>query len=729
MKLVNFLLITACLATLTACGGEGATNDYMGDGSAQNTTRRIIQVTVASDGTLNYTGNGEFEGFAISASNPALAGRTIYIEKAESEYIVDEYVSFSSRYAVRFTLEESDPPSTDLYDAGVALPFSRPMMTTEGGTPEEVLVCGIANETVHPFSSSLMDRDRVQAEANIPMVFFSGYLNSVVIPETTGTIRITGRSYKAANEAGEYLTDSNGVNHPDTARGTDHVQPGERVMLAVNQEAFGESVTSSSWSLSAPAGSLSVLAEDDDHRSFIPDTAGFYDVTLEIEGINGKRSEETITIVAQNYSFIESEGNATCLSSCHDGGMASSKSEDRYGRQIHRDIVTPWSATAHSNAFTTIATITQSACLKCHSTGFLFADRDLNGIDDYVTASGFDDTITDWAAPAATGSPHLQGVTCEACHGPGSGDGNFSQSHYSETSITSDMCLSCHDQDGRSMHFFVYSDTHDNAHTLAGGNAAKNAECFKCHTGEGMMSRIFDADITPSNTTSVTGIGCPVCHDPHGEGDNDSQLRITGTFDIPLASGDLTVNAGKSLICYNCHNADAELPYVGTIPHNSQVEMLSGVGGYDYGENLSAVNGPHSMLVCNDCHMSHEDGTTHDMNMTVSAPGRIATCQASPCHTAAPPELSDGHYGMNGKPAGVRAGIRQLAHAINAKAGLPARSAIRAVYSANSEELVTALNRAAYNHNFILSDRSSGFHNPVYAEKLIELSLEDLGRH
>lgn len=743
MKSVKRLLLTFCFVALTACSSGDNTNNDENDDEHHGGDRLITIAVVDPAGTLSYTGHDEFEGFALFAFNPELAGRMIYIEKTESAYLMDGYLSLSSNYDVRFTKGRGSGKgkSAELYDVSVTVPFSRSMLETEGGTETDVIVCGLKDGAVSAFTTLSAGTGRVQADATMPYSFFSGYLKTAIASETPGIIKIAGRSYRAAEEAGRYLTDPNGVDHPDTARGINYVQPGEAVLLAVNQEAFGESINSSNWSLQVPQGSSAVLAEEGDYRAFIPDMEGEYGVTLELDGINGKRSDETLIITARNYRSAMPGGESNCLYACHDGSMASSGSRDKYGRQILRDIATPWNTTAHAGAFEKIAEVTYSGCLKCHATGFLFADRDQNGTDEYIEASGFDDTITDWAAPAATGSAHLKGVTCEACHGP-AGEGG--SSHYANTPISSDMCLACHDQESRSIHFFENSDAHENTHTAAGGNVVKNAECFKCHTGEGIMSRLFDAGITPSTTASVTGIGCPVCHDPHGERDNaagggghgggndeersDPQLRITGTFNIRLASGDFRVDADTALICYYCHNADTQLPAVGAIPHNSQVEMFNGVGGYDYGQNLSAVQGNHGMLDCNYCHMSHQDGTTHNMNMAVNASARIASCQSSPCHAATPPEFSNGHYDMNGNLSGVRAGFRQLADAINAKAGFPPGSAIRAVYSADSEELTVALNRAAYNYNFILSDRSSGFHNPVYAERLIGLSLEDLSR-
>lgn len=710
MKSVKFLIIAACLFALTACLSGGSAK-----GPVDSDTRVMTEVAVASDGSISYTGSGNFEGFSFTANVPALAGRTVYIEKSDSSYTVGSYTSVSDLYSVRLTKDEAANVTT-FYSVNVTVPYSSSQLANAGGTAGSVKLCSLVDGAPIANTTTVGAGAYVSANATFPMSFFAGFKKTVAVSDGAGIIKLQNVSYA---EASDTIADPKGTLHPDTVRGITHVQQGEKVVLGVSETNFGETVASSSWSVtSKPSGSAAALTQDGSDMMLLPDVAGVYKVTLNLTGINGKTASETVSIVSQNYSYNAVTGDATCMSICHDGSASTSEAVDKYGRLFFRDIVSIWGASAHANAFTPVAAETDTSCFQCHTTGFNFADRDNNGTDDHPEADGYDDSITDWNTPSG-GDLHLRGVACEACHGPGMGaEGNFFDVHYSKTTLGSGVCLSCHEMGSITGHHFDYKNTHDMSGTLAGGNVAKNEACFKCHTGEGAMGVIFDKDVAPSDTDTVSGIGCPVCHDPHGETANAHQLRTAGSVTVGTASA----SAGNAKVCYNCHNADTSLPAVGTIPHNSSAEMLNGVGGYTYG--TSTGSSAHH-VACIDCHMKKQDGTTHNMVMTEDVSERIDYCTAS-CHSAADLTFGGGHYDMQGKAAAVRTKVDQLQAAINAKAGTASDSAIRASYTTGNDTLDAALNRAAYNYNFILSDKSSGFHNPDYAETLIDLSLADL---
>jgi rubredoxin len=723
MKSVKILFIILSLVILTACGGGGSSKD-----SVDDDTRVMAEAVVAPDGTLLYTGSGSFAGFSISAVVPDLAGKTVYIEKTDSPYSINGYVSLSSMFSVRFSDEMDNSVPAELYNAEITLPYSQSIFDSEGAETEEVKLCAVVNGSPLPYTTGHSGYS-VSADADIPFSLFAGFLKEADIPQAPQTILLKGRSYKDASDQAQFIDDKNGNAHPDVIRGIRYIQVGEKASVAVNEEAFGEPALVAAWTLtSKPEGSQSFLETDGLTKGFTPDKTGRYALTLELEGINGKTSSETMDIYALNYSYSSSTGKASCFT-CHSGDLNIEGYNDKYGREILRDIASLWGETAHSEAFAPVSGEADTTCLACHSTGFFYADRNGDGNDDSPATQGFDDTITDWDSPAATGSSHLQNVTCEACHGPSAGaSGSFTNTHYKNTPLSSGVCLTCHYHGDMEGHFFDYSDAHDNSYTLAGGNVAQNAPCFKCHTGEGMMGRIFSVDISPSNTETVTGISCSVCHDPHGEGGNDAQLRITGNYTIQLETGAYTAPAGKGLLCYSCHNADTTLPAVGSIPHNSQAEMLQGVGGYNYDEDLGSYKSVHGQIqtTCPDCHMNREEGITHSLLMDDAPEKRIGAC-VEKCHfIVETPVFVNGHYDYQGRIAPVRAMIESLKTEINLKAGLPEGTAVKAEYTASSEALSEALNRAAYNYNFILSDRSGGFHNPDYTEKLIEMSLADL---
>lgn len=729
MKFIKFLLIALSLFTLTAClsGGSGPKSGVDDD------TRIMDSLTVSEDGTVSYIGLGEFEGFELEAVVPSLAGRTLYIEKSDSDYFLDGYISVSSKFSVRLTDEASETDSYGVYTADITIPYSASLLTAEDGSSGDIEICANADGSVLAFETAAGEGTYVSGTVSFPYDFFAGISteSGEDDDDVTGIIQLKGKSYKDASDDMEFLRDHEGVDMPDVIRGTRRVQPGERVLLGINWPKFGEEVSTDVWELySVPAGSASILAPDGDYQTFTPDMPGIYKVSVRVTGINGKIQDDRLEIYALNYSYNAAVSGASCAL-CHDGSFASPDGADEYDRITLRDMVTPWSASAHGSAFTPIAASTDTSCFQCHTTGFFYADRDSDGTDEYSAASGYDDSIADWNNPATSGDDHLKGVTCEACHGPYEATGvSFTETHFFSAPLSSEVCLTCHEHEGVSGHFFEFSTAHENAHTLAGGNVVKNAECFTCHSAEGVMSKIYDAGITMTESETVTGIGCAVCHDPHGESGNNAQLRISGDYEIELTTGTYTADAGDGLICYQCHNADTTLPAVGTILHNSQAEMIQGVGGYTYGTGVNGEQARHIELgmTCNDCHMSREEGTTHNMLMTEDGDARVEACKDA-CHSISSLVYEDGYYDMGGQTADVRAMLEELREKINEKAGLPAGSNISASYSAGTDALEEALNNAAYNYNFIISDKSNGFHNPDYAEALIQLSLSDLNNY
>lgn len=677
MKILKFIFIAVFFVSLSACVGGGSAKSSIDDD-----TRVMDEFTVPASGNVTYTGSGDFEGFNLTVNNTGLAGRTIYVEKIEPAYTIDGYTALSDIYAVRLTDSASDI-GDEVYSASITTPYNTAILANAGGAGGDVKVCSVSSGTVTKYTTTPGSGSYVSSSVVFPGRFFSGFTDSAELNEASGNILFKGISYA---DAADTITDPSGTAHPDVVRGIRFIQPGEKAVLGINEEAFDDEVLTYLWSISSkPAGSSSTLTAVDDDVILIPDTAGIYYIELTLNGVNGYTETETLGVVAQNYSYSTSANDAVCFDSCHDGSI-NSDANDQYGREILRDLVSPWIGSAHASAFTSVAAETDSTCFKCHTTGFLFADRDSDDTDEYASANGYDDTIANWAAPAG-GDDHLKGVTCEACHAPGTGAaGTFAQKHYSDTPITSDVCLSCHANGTVAGHSFEYSTVHDNAHTLAGGNVARNVACFECHTGQGALSNFYDADIAPADTGGVSGVGCAVCHDPHDENGYNASLRLSGDYNFPTSSGSRTADAGDSRACYECHSTDYVLPAVGSVPHNSQAEMAEGLGGYTYGTVISDRKSIHTDLGvgCIDCHMVKQSGSTHDFLMANGSADRIAACDDT-CHSfISSPVFEDGHYDYEGKISAVRAKIDQLKETINEKAGLPLSTAVKADYSAGT---------------------------------------------
>jgi hypothetical protein len=91
----------------------------------------------------------------------------------------------------------------------------------------------------------------------------------------------------------------------------------------------------------------------------------------------------------------------------------------------HLEIFREWATSRHARAYTILKKANQDynpECLPCHTTG-------------YALSSGF-------SSPKRT--PHLKGVQCESCHGPGN---RHRQSGNITASPGETVCLPCHNQE------------------------------------------------------------------------------------------------------------------------------------------------------------------------------------------------------------------------------------------------------------------------------------------
>jgi peroxiredoxin len=248
----------------------------------------------------------------------------------------------------------------------------------------------------------------------------------------------------------------------------------------------------------------------------------------------------------------------------------------------HRDQHSTWLLTKHSSAYETLlehGSDRDAECVKCHVVGF-------------GQKGGFD---------LEQRQDHLRGVQCENCHGRGGPHQSpeFAKAGFEKT------CLGCHDPE-HSLHFvfaerlplvshaanaqfaslsveerrallqkrgkrdrqlFEKSDyvgsqacqsCHGKEHklwsesaharafaTLGAKNAAKNADCQKCHT-----TGFGEATGFPAGGAALQGVGCESCHGP-GKRHVDAQGKTPGTI---LALTDKCDSCAISLICGKCHD-------------------------------------------------------------------------------------------------------------------------------------------------------------------------------
>ncbi|HBF13059.1 MAG TPA: hypothetical protein DDW49_06695 [Deltaproteobacteria bacterium] len=196
---------------------------------------------------------------------------------------------------------------------------------------------------------------------------------------------------------------------------------------------------------------------------------------------------------------------------------------------------------------------------QLHTVGFN-KNADNNGFDDLVSDNAFvfptsgltyADFTTNHSAVAK-----LANVQCENCHGPGSqhaGDPLRIANSFAQNGV----CAQCHIQE---------DEWKNSAHNMTGvvhgsGNYqnswVSSTGCVRCHNTKGFVSYLEEGEEglgdMRSDTGSFPGITCAGCHNPH-DATNPQQLRLEGN--VTMIADGLTVDAGKSAVCYTCHDGN-----------------------------------------------------------------------------------------------------------------------------------------------------------------------------
>lgn len=707
------------------------------DSSTSGSTS-VKELTISENGDLSYEGSGEFAGFSIEINNSNQPGAKVRIEKKDAPGSKGGYQALSDAYEI--TLPDLSGKSLT---ASISVPYNETLFQRAGISANRISLLAIRGDSLNKFSTQQTGNDNiVKGYTYFPSTVYAGYKKEVVLPEEKRFIKLKSYSYNSAVSAADDFLDKKLSKIYDTVGGIPNVQPYERVLFSIDESALSSSVVSADWSVvSKPSGSSALLQNTGigNDSQLIPDEFGRYEISADVTLADGSSKSESITINATGYSFNSETGNFVCDSQCHNGSLGVWK--DIYGRNLIRDVMGEWNSSAHGNAFQSVSAESNTLCFDCHTTGYFYPDRNDNGEDDFPKAYGYDDLMSDWNNPASDqGNAHLRGVTCEACHGPsyvydnGVNSGTFA-AHPQSFSLDSGVCLKCHASVSSAGHVFKYKDIHEQSHKVLNTSFLEMKQCFSCHTGQGYLSKLENADTSAADFQKISGIGCPVCHDPHGGSGNDYQLRKSGQFTINLDSSDKEVTAGVAAMCYDCHSSGLSLPEVGTNLHNTQAEMLEGVGGYEYGgiDNTS-MHGGYISDKCVGCHMmtleksSFDNITNHEFSMQYSVDKRIQRCNNSPCHATTGLNIPAGDYDYKGRLTEISGMLTDLQNAINAKAGLQTGSAVNTDYSSRglSAGLTDALNKAAYNYFFVKNDRSSGAHNYKYAKALLQASLDNL---
>lgn len=364
-----------------------------------------------------------------------------------------------------------------------------------------------------------------------------------------------------------YLTDNDAEIH--TSSGLPSIGVGTRAYLSgptrspYTAGANAGVISDWSWSLELPEGSSAVFADTGTTTSslqfpyFIPDVSGLYTVSYASTALSavGVTTSGSISINVSTYTGIGNVGGATPVApecaNCHDGSVQSDK-------------VTGYLTTAHASIFEdNVAPYSALApapyLWEFHSTGY-HTDADSNGFDDLASdanftfpASGM--TFAEFLRAEPTAAK-LANVQCESCHGPGA-DHQGSPLRTSFSASQFGVCGQCHTQEGS------WVNGRHNVADASHQSSWLGANCARCHSAPGFaqyVGLLADGETelvageeveAQTETGAHMGVACAGCHDPH-DATNPAQLRRYGEV-IQIIDGG-TVDAGKSAVCYTCHD-------------------------------------------------------------------------------------------------------------------------------------------------------------------------------
>ena len=458
---------------------------------------------------------------------------------------------------------------------------------------------------------------------------------------------------RVATESGKFyyslvnITDSTGEAAVETfaaiGTGIDTVPVGVPVLLRSKTEA------AYNWAFGAVPGGSALIALNDPTTQiadFTPDVPGLYTVTVGTWSLNIYADTWEGVIVGKNAKG-RPVADAACTG-CHNDVIAPDK-------------FTPWSNSGHAEILTQnindpAGHWTVAGCAPCHSVGFnLLATN--GGFDEFasLTTTG---TSTIWAF-SGHGDPNqwanmlanypntarLANIQCENCHGPQATDVSHMTSTVNKTvtggprtTMSADVCGSCHGEPPRHARFQQWEDSGHGNHELAVAEGVSgvnvNANCGGCHSGQGFIRFLKQLQAgNPLRTLASFSLSanevvpqtCQTCHDPHIQGTqsgvpNTANLRITDNTP-KLPGGFQATGVGRGAICIVCHNSrnggsgnDAFLhqdgdPVFGSLtsysgPHEAnQGDVFLGYNAYFVGSGN--YRSPHANIVdtCPKCHM------------------------------------------------------------------------------------------------------------------------------
>jgi hypothetical protein len=269
------------------------------------------------------------------------------------------------------------------------------------------------------------------------------------------------------------------------------------------------------------------------------------------------------------------------------------------------------------------------------------------------------------------------------------------------------------------------------------------------------------AEASYAGSAKVAAVTCVTCHsvtdatDPHRTGlaytDGSFPLRVPSgpndpayiekSPDASAYAGTSVGNLGPSNACIWCHKSRKDVTHYITAsntitsaywgPHEGpQADVYSGMGGYQYADQVYGTSTHQQKLACVDCHMPGVEANQKAPDHSFYA--RVSAC--TQCHADAK------NFDISGGQSSVRAAIAELQGALNnagllTRAGPPyevltAAQLTDGQYTLdlprpgagpnNGPTVLTADQAGAlYNYFIVVRGGASGVHNPKYVKQLI----------
>ncbi|MDI3280257.1 MAG: ammonia-forming cytochrome c nitrite reductase subunit c552 [Bacillota bacterium] len=232
------------------------------------------------------------------------------------------------------------------------------------------------------------------------------------------------------------------------------------------------------------------------------------------------------------------------------------------------------------------------------------------------------------------------------------------------------------------------------------GRAGAGEQCLPCHGAEAFLAELKKDARRPALEQAQHGVNCLVCHTAHEErtdpADRSQILRLA-----------------PDRLCATCHAL--ERVDLDRRPHHNQQQMYGGGGALNGGRFPSPM--AQLGVTCAHCHLP------------VKLPAGEAKGRPTRGHN-----VGAFQPGREGQPDGCTYCHRSFTAAFLAR-DIEQKQATTQKLLARVERLLAEkenfkaqpqYQRARYNYEFVLGDRSLGFHNPLYASILLESAAEAL---